>query len=235
MARHGTHGDRLQDPLVRQIWDALQTCDFGQALLVRNLAAHQAASRAAAEPTSTSNAQIQSMILSILEADLWMRSQHHKPLETVAQYLRYRTEVDPEAPSYKTLHRIFGGWDETKRAARAVLGEDTNRHLMIQEGVSQTGARRRPWEEHECVAALAACIEANFGHRPTQKQYAVWLRERNTHMPNENSIRSKVGWYEGLDRAVALIKSSPSRFPLSARLYQLADELGPDDGLAEAV
>jgi hypothetical protein len=235
MARHGTDGDHLDDPLVRQIWGALQTCDSGQALLIQNLAAQHAASRARAEKPRTSNAEIQCMILSILEADLWMRRQHDKPLETIAEYSRY-CKVDPEAPSYMTLHRVFGGWAEAMRAARAALGEDANRYLMrIQKRVSQTGARRRPWEEHECVAALAACIEANFGRRPTEKQYAVWLREQRTYMPNGKSIRRKVGWNEGLDRAVSLIKSSPSRFPLSARLYKLADELDSDGGLAETV
>lgn len=233
MARYGKHADRLEDQLVHAIWNDILRCDFDQALMVRNLAAGHAASLVTKAGGNEHEAAIQEMLLAVLEADAWTRRRSHKALETVAEYREYRTE-HPDAPSYKTLNRTFGGWENVKRKARVLLTPEPNRHLMIREGVSQTGGRRRPWEDHECVATLAACIEANFGHRPSQEQLTVWLRNQGVHMPSVNSIRDKIGWYDGIDRAVELIKANPGRYPRSSRLYQLTNELVTDDRLRKS-
>ena len=199
--------------------------DIDQAAIIRNLAAHRVAAHEGFVGFSGRRIWTETeQLLAVLEADLNMRlsSSASKPLDTVADYNEHKPEG---APSYKVFRASFGGWEETKRAARLFALPSSNRHLMIKEGVSQTGAKRRPWEEHELIASLASCIEWNHGHRPTTDQYKDFTREAAQHLPNYNQFKRRFPWYAALDRAVALIRRKPDCYPKSSRLWQIVDGL----------
>lgn len=229
MARYGHHADRLQDPLVNEVWMLIRTCNRMQAALVRNLAAHHlAALDGFSDEGRPGCFRDDELIVAILDADLAKRqgTEKREPLQTVADYKLWKAEG---APSATTICRAFGGWPEAMRAAHAYAVKGSNRHLMIREGVSQTGAKRVKVTARDCVLALAACIEESFGHRPSWEQYATFALNETSHRPSAKTISAKLGgWEAACDQAMEEIPRQPELYPHSQRLWSILEGLnGP--------